>query len=146
MSPRRSILATGGVGGYLGVRLMQAGHEVAVLARGRHLAAIRERGLFLDSPAGDAHVRPTLATDDPAKVGPVDLVVFAVKLPDAEGAAESARPLLGPDTAVVPFQNGVESTALIPRILGERRALSGTCYIAIDPGGRLRIRVTRMPA
>jgi 2-dehydropantoate 2-reductase len=137
---RIAILAAGGVGGYLGVRLIEAGHEVTLLARGPHLAAIRERGLVLDSPAGNAHVRPALATDDPAEVGPVDVVVFAVKMPDAERAAESARPLLRPDTAVVPFQNGVESTALIARTLGERHALSGVSYIsvAISEPGRIR--------
>src|SRR5947208_14244885 len=98
---RIAIMAAGGVGGFLAVRLIAAGNEVAVVARGRHLEAIKADGLTLDSPAGVATARPAIATADPADIGPVDLVVFAVKLHDAEAAATACPPLRGPASGVV---------------------------------------------
>lgn len=134
---RVAIMAAGGVGGYLGVQLARAGHDVAMIARGDHLAAIREYGLAVDTPDGELRAKPAMATDTPSDVGPVDLVVFAVKLYQTEDAAQACRPLIGPNTAVVPFQNGVESTAILARILGEDHAATGCGYIAItiaEPG------------
>ncbi|MCW8970767.1 MAG: 2-dehydropantoate 2-reductase, partial [Rhodospirillales bacterium] len=89
-----AVMAAGGVGGYFGARLAQAGHEVAFVARGRHLEAIRAQGLRIESPLGDAVIHPCNATDDPAAIGPVDVVLFAVKLWDTEEAAAACRPLL----------------------------------------------------
>jgi 2-dehydropantoate 2-reductase len=100
---RFPIMGAGGIGGYLGARLAAAGRDVAMVARGDHLAAMRDHGLRLESPLGDATVRVT-ATDHPAEIGPVDLVLFAVKLYDTEATAEACRPLLGAEGGVVTFQ------------------------------------------
>jgi 2-dehydropantoate 2-reductase len=134
---RVAIMAAGGVGGYLGVRLAEHGTEVAMIARGRHLEAIRANGLAVATNQGTIAARPVLATDDPSEIGPVDVVVFAVKLRDSAAAAEASRPLIGPDTVVIPFQNGVESTDVLARALGPRHAAAGCAYIAIsivEPG------------
>src|SRR5947208_7619582 len=99
---RIAIVGSGGVGGYFGGRLAEAGADVAFLARGAHLDALRTRGLRIVSPKGDVHLPRVKATGDPAAIGPVDVVLFAVKLYDVESALASLPPLLGPDTAVVP--------------------------------------------
>lgn len=137
---RVAAVAAGGVGGYLGAKLAQTGHEVAMLARGRHLEAIRANGLTVETNKGDFTVRPAIATDDPADIGPVDVVLFAVKLPDTEAAAGMCRPLIGPETAVVPFQNGVEACETLATNLGAEHAANGCGYIAISIAepGRLR--------
>lgn len=127
---RIAIMGPGGVGGYLGARLAASGEDVAFIARGAHLAAMREHGLRVESPLGDAVVDPVAATDDPASVGPVDLVLFAVKLYDTEDAAEACRPLLGPKTGVVTFQNGVDSVPVLSRVLGEEHVVGGVAKIA----------------
>jgi 2-dehydropantoate 2-reductase len=103
---RIAIMGSGGVGGYIGARLAAAGQDVTFIARGAHLAAIREHGLALRSALGDVLIRPAQASDDPAAIGPVDLVIFAVKLYDTEAAAAALEPLLGPGTGVVTLQNG----------------------------------------
>ncbi|MCW9039042.1 MAG: 2-dehydropantoate 2-reductase [Rhodospirillales bacterium] len=125
-----AVMAAGGVGGYFGARLAQAGHEVAFVARGRHLEAIRAQGLRIESPLGDAVIHPCNATDDPAAIGPVDVVLFAVKLWDTEEAAAACRPLLKDGTAVIPFQNGVESIGLLSKALEPEHILGGIAYIA----------------
>src|SRR5215469_17555701 len=104
---RIAVMAAGAVGGYFGARLAQAGHEVAFVARGRQLEALRAHGLRVQSPLGDMYLPNIEATDEPAKAGPVDLVLFGVKLWDTLEAAEAIKPLLRADTAVVSFQNGV---------------------------------------
>jgi 2-dehydropantoate 2-reductase len=122
---------------YLGARLAAAGEEVTFIARGAHLAAIRRRGLRLTSELGDAHIKRAVATGDPRTVGPVDLVLFTVKLYDAELAAEAAKPLLGPQTGVVTFQNGVDSVGLLTRALGAAHAVGGVAHIpamVAEPG------------
>jgi len=134
---RVAIVGAGGVGGYLGARLAESGQDVTFIARGRHLAAMREHGLRLESALGDAVIEPITASDDPGAVGPVDLVLFAVKLYDTEAAAEACRPLLGPDTGVVTFQNGVDSIAVLSRVLGEQHVVGGVARIAsviVQPG------------
>ena len=93
---RIAILGTGGVGGYFGGRLAAAGADVSFIARGAHLAALRERGLRILSPAGDVHLPAVQATDDPAAIGPVDIVFFTVKLYDTESALLKLPPLIGP--------------------------------------------------
>jgi 2-dehydropantoate 2-reductase len=123
-------MGAGGVGGYFGARLALAGNEVSFVARGKHLSAIRERGLHVESPLGDLHVAKPIATDDPTTLGPVDLVLLSVKLWDTEAAARAMSSLIGPDTAVVSFQNGVQKDDVLRRILGDRAVMGGVCYIA----------------
>ncbi len=127
---RIAIVGAGAVGGYFGARLAHAGQEVAIIARGAHLAAIRQAGLQVKSPAlGDFVVR-VAAEDDAAAVGPVDLVVFAVKTYDTASAVPLVAPLLGPDTAVLTLQNGVDSADRLAAAVGEARVLGGTTYVA----------------
>ena len=119
-----AVMGTGGVGGYYGGRLAAVGAEVAFVARGPHLEAIRDRGLRVLSPLGDILVRPILATENPAEIGPVDVVLFAVKLYDTETAAAAVTPMIGAETVVVSLQNGVdESTGPIPSLLPDRNGL-----------------------
>lgn len=147
------VMGAGGVGGYFGGRLAQAGHPVTFIARGAHLAAMRAHGLGLRSALGDAtiHVRTVEA---PVEAGQADVVLFAVKLWDTETAAASLKPLLGADSMVVPFQNGVESIERIGAVLGAERVMGGVAYIAAriaEPGviahtgriARLRIGAAR---
>lgn len=127
---RVAVMGTGGVGGYFGARLALGGCEVAFIARGAHLAAIRKHGLKVESATGDLHVFPARATDDPAAVGAVDLVLFGVKLWDTESAAKATVPLVGPETAVISLQNGVRKDEILRAILGEGAVMGGACYIA----------------
>src|SRR5690348_7426181 len=122
-------IGTGGVGGYFGARLQQAGEDVAFLARGKHLAAIRANGLKLESPLGSATLK-VKSYERPDEIGPVDAVLFAVKLWDTEAAARSIKPLLAGGGVVIPFQNGVESIETLRKILGERPVMGGAAYIA----------------
>src|SRR5512146_2077874 len=134
---RIAVMGTGGVGGYFGARLAQAGNDVAFVARGAHLAAMRTRGLAVKSANGDVHLpRPTV-TDDPATLPPVDAVLFAVKLWDTERAAEQVRPLVANGGVVVPLQNGVESIERIGAVVGAEPVMGGVAYIAAtiaEPG------------
>jgi 2-dehydropantoate 2-reductase len=122
-------MGAGGVGGYFGARLQQAGHDVTFFARGRHLEAIRSGGLRIESPHGDA-VLKVRALEDPREAGVADVVLFAVKLWDTEAAAEKLRPVVGPGTAIIPFQNGVESIARLRKVFPEKAVLGGSAYIA----------------
>ena len=127
---RIAIMATGAVGGYFGARLAAAGHEVHFIARGAQLEAIRKNGLKVESTLGNLHLKDAKATDDPARVGSVDVVLFAVKLWDTEKAATLARPMVGPDMRVVTFQNGVDSVERLAPILGADNVVGGIAYIA----------------
>jgi 2-dehydropantoate 2-reductase len=134
---RIATVGSGGVGGYFGGRLAAAGSDVAFLARGAHLAALKSSGLRIQSPMGDLHLPTVTATDDPAAIGPVDVVFFAVKLYDTDGALALLPPLLGPETVVVPFQNGVDSVDLLTRAVGAPHVAGGTAYVAAviaEPG------------
>jgi 2-dehydropantoate 2-reductase len=122
-------LGAGGVGGYFGARLQQAGHEVAFIARGRHFDALRAGGLRLKSPLGDAQLEVRVF-QDPAQAGPADVVLFAVKLWDTEAAARQLQPVVRDGTYVIPLQNGVESIERLGGILGKERVLGGSAYIA----------------
>ena len=125
-----AILGSGAVGGYYGAKLARAGQDVTFIARGAHLAAIRERGLQIKSPAlGDFVVR-SAAEEDTAKVGPVDLILVAVKAYDNATALPMIRPMLGPSTMVLTVQNGVDSAGEVAAVAGEARVLGGTTYIA----------------
>jgi 2-dehydropantoate 2-reductase len=127
---RVAILGSGAVGGYYGAKLARAGHDVTFIARGAHLEAIRASGLQIRSAAlGDFVVRAR-AEHDPAAVGPVDVVLFAVKAYDNETAIPSIAPLLGPSSAVLTVQNGVDSAAELGTVVGEDKVLGGTTYIA----------------
>ena len=127
---RIATMATGGIGGFLAVRLAQAGHEVATIARGAHLAAIRENGLTLEGPAGTEVIRPWIATDDPAEVGEVDAVIFGVKGDALDAAARTCRPMLGRDTVVVPFLNGVEASDRLLGILPAENVANGMAQVS----------------
>jgi len=122
-------IGAGGVNGYFGARLVQAGHDVSFLARGKHLAALKTDGMTLKSPHGDAKLKVKVY-ERPADVGPVDLVMFAVKLWDTASAAESIRPLLAGGGVVVPFQNGVESIESLRKFFPKEQVLGGSAYIA----------------
>ena len=124
-----AVMGAGGVGGYFGARLAQAGHEVSFVARGKHLDAIRAKGLALQSPLGDATVR-VRAAQDPAELWPADVILFAVKLWDTEVAAAQLRPLVQGGAYVIPFQNGVESIERVGKVLGPEHVLGGAAYIA----------------
>jgi len=134
---RIAVMGTGGVGGYFGGRLAAAGEDVTFIARGSHLAAIQRDGLKITSALGDATIAPAQATDDPASVGPVDLVLFTVKLYDTEAAAEAIRPLIGPETGVVTFQNGIAGPEVLAGRLGAEHVMGGVAKIAAviaEPG------------
>jgi 2-dehydropantoate 2-reductase len=127
---RIAILGAGGIGGYYGGLLARAGHDVAFLARGAHLAALRETGLHVESVHGDFTLETVEATDDPAQVGPVDLVLVTVKSYDLEQAAEGARPLLGPQTLLLPLLNGLDAADRLATKLGEASVLAGVTHIS----------------
>jgi len=126
---RIAIMAAGAVGGYFGARLVQAGHDVVFIARGRHLETIRKDGLKIESVLGDAHLKNVNVTDYPRSVGPVDIVMFAVKLWDTEKAGEQTKPLVGSDTRVVTLQNGVDSVERLTPILGKDHVVGGTTHV-----------------
>mgnify|MGYP000217337807 CR=1 FL=1 len=127
---RIATMATGGIGGFLAVKLALAGHSVATIARGAHLAAIRENGLRLDSATGSETAHPDIATDRPEDVGPVDAILFGVKGDALEDAARACLPMLGPETLVVPFLNGVEASDRLIRILPEHNVGNGVARIS----------------
>jgi 2-dehydropantoate 2-reductase len=134
---RIAVMGTGGVGGYFGGRLAAAGQDVTFIARGAHLAALRQRGLAIRSALGDATVSTVRASDEPAAIGPVDLVIFTVKLYDTDVAAEVVRPLIGPDTGVVTFQNGITGPEVLAGKLGAEHVLGGVARISAiiaEPG------------
>ncbi len=132
-----AIVGAGGVGGYLGGTLARAGHDVTLIARGAHLQAMRAHGLRIQSVHGDFVIDPVQATDRPAEVGPVNLTIFAVKTYDIAEAAEMSRPLVGPHTAVLPLQNGVESASRLGDVYGREAVLGGAVWIVsavVEPG------------
>jgi 2-dehydropantoate 2-reductase len=134
-----AILGSGAVGGYYGARLSNAGHDVAFIARGAHLEAIRTRGLEIRSPALGDFTVAARAEEDTTRVGPVDLVLFTVKTYDNESALPLLPPLLGDATVVLTLQNGIDSAAEVAAVAGEARTLAGSTYIAtaLDAPGRI---------
>jgi len=137
---RIAVFGAGAVGGYFGGRLAQAGQDVMLIARGDHLNAIRESGLSIESLAGDFNTFPKLVTDDPAEVGPVDAVLLGVKAWQVPSAAATLRPLLGPDTPVVPLQNGVDASFQIAEALGPQHTVGGLCKLISSVTGPGRIQ------
>jgi 2-dehydropantoate 2-reductase len=136
---RIAVMGSGGLGGYFGARLALGGADVQFIARGRHLAAMRSEGLRIEGPE-PMHVARVNATDDPRTVGAVDLVMFCVKLWDTETALHQIRPLVGPDTAIVSFQNGVLKDAYLRATYEPAQILGGVGYVAttIDRPGVIR--------
>ncbi|NIW57046.1 MAG: 2-dehydropantoate 2-reductase [Gammaproteobacteria bacterium] len=122
-----AVMGAGGMGGWLGAKLAAAGSDVTFLARGAHLEAIRASGLRVTG-AESLRLGDAVATDRPDEIGPVDVVLFCVKLYDTESAAKALAPLLGPETFVVTVQNGVESTDRIGKVIGDGRTLAGAAY------------------
>ena len=126
---RFAVMAAGAVGGYFGARMAAAGHDVAFIARGAHRDAIRRDGLKIESTLGDLHLKDVDVPDDPKQVGPVDVVLFAVKLWDTETAGEQTRPLVGSSTRVITLQNGVDSVERLAPILGDDATIGGATYV-----------------
>jgi len=124
-----AVVGAGAVGGYYGAKLAVSGQRVSLVARGPHLEAIRERGLIVRSPLGDLTAQ-VQAEDDPTKIGPVDVVILAVKAYDNETALPRLAPLLGPHTVVLSLQNGVDSVDEVAAVVGQERVLGGPTYIA----------------
>ena len=137
---RIAVVGAGGVGGYFGARLVQAGEQVVFLARGAQLDALRSRGLAIVSPRGNAALGPQWATDNPAEAGPVDAVLLCIKTWQLADAEPTVRPLLGPDTCLVPFQNGVEAADTLVAAYGRNPVLGGIAKIVayMDGPGCIR--------
>ena len=124
-----AIIGAGGIGGYFGALLAAADEDVHFVVRSRTLKVLREQGLTVESPITPMHLPTVQATDDPSTVGPADVVVFAVKMPDVQSAASLLPPLLGPRTLVIPFQNGVEIAGLLSEVVAPRQVAGGVAYI-----------------
>src|ERR1700738_4314700 len=134
---RIAVVGAGGVGGGFGAALATAGADVIFIARGAHLAAMKSQGLKVGGGRGETHLVPTRATDNPAEIGKVDIVLFCVKLWDVESAGQHIKPLIGPDTAVIPLQNGIDAAERLIPILGPRAVMGGVAQISasiVAPG------------
>lgn len=134
---RIAIFGTGAVGGYFGGRLAEAGEDVVFIARGEHLHTIRRHGLKVDSIKGDFIIEPAQATDDPKNVGSVDAILVGVKAWQVSEAAKSMLPMIGPETFVIPLQNGVEAPSQLVAVLGDEHVLGGLCGLisyVVEPG------------
>jgi 2-dehydropantoate 2-reductase len=125
------MMGSGGIGGYYGARLAQAGNEVVFVARGAHAEAMRRNGLRIESDLGPALIQPATVVADPREAGRADLVVIAVKLWDTETAARAVAPIVGPDTAVVSLQNGIDKDETIAACVGRAAVLGGLTYIGV---------------
>lgn len=134
---RVAVIGAGGVGGAFGAALARAGADVTFVARGAHLAAMRRNGLRVEGGRGETVVNPARATDDPATIGPVDFVLFCVKLWDVEAAGAQIRPIVGSATAVIPLQNGIDAAERLIPILGREAVMGGVAQISAtiaEPG------------
>jgi 2-dehydropantoate 2-reductase len=132
---RIAVIGAGGVGAGFGATLAKAGADVTFVARGAHLAAMKRDGLKVQSARGDIHLIPTQATDQPADIGKVDIVLFCVKLWDVESAGVQIKPLIGPDTAVIPLQNGIDAAERLIPILGANAVMGGVAQISAHIAG-----------
>jgi 2-dehydropantoate 2-reductase len=131
---RIAIMGSGGVGGYFGAKLQQGGADVHFIARGAHLAAMRDNGLTVESAHDPIRLPKVNATDDPRSIGPVDIVLFAVKLWDTESAARSLAPIVGPHTGIISLQNGVQKDDTLRGIFGDGAVMGGAAYMATTIG------------
>jgi len=131
------VFGVGGVGGYFGGKLANAGMDVTFIARGKNLQALKEKGLRVDSLEGDFVVNPVQATENPSEVGQVDAVILGVKAWQVPAAADYLRPLIGTNSYVLPLQNGVEACDQLAAVLGENHVMGGLCYVVsfiVAPG------------
>ncbi|MDO8284328.1 MAG: 2-dehydropantoate 2-reductase [Rhodoferax sp.] len=137
---RIAIMGSGGVGAYVGSRLQAAGEDVVFIARGAHLAALQKDGLRLESPVHPLHLPTVNAVQEPSAVGPVDLIIFAVKRGDTEAAARQLAPMIGPETRILTLQNGIDSVDLITPHVGGAKVRGGVIYVSavIDRPGVIR--------
>ena len=135
-----AVYGTGGVGGYFGGQLALAGEEVHFIARGAHLDALKQDGLHVASTKGDFHILNPFMAEQPSEIGPVDIVLVAVKAWQVPQVATQLQPLLGPDTFVVPLENGVESADQLADVIGKERVVGGLCKIIsyIEAPGRIK--------
>ena len=132
---RVGVFGTGGVGGYFGGKLAQSGVEVLFIARGEHLKALQTTGLQVESDQGDFRLKSVQATSNPQVAGKMDVILVGVKAWQVSEAAEEMKPMVGPDTFVVPLQNGVEAPSQLAEVLGEQHAVGGLCWISsFSPG------------
>jgi 2-dehydropantoate 2-reductase len=134
---RIAVIGAGGIGGIFGAALAKAGAEVIFVARGAHLTAIRQNGLRIEGDRGETHIRPAQATGDIAAIGPVDIALLCVKLWDVEAAGARLGPLIGPDTAVIPLQNGVDAHDRLIPSLGREAVMGGSAFVTgsiVAPG------------
>lgn len=134
---RIAVIGAGGIGGPYGAALARAGADVTFVARGAHLAAIRQTGLRVEGDRGETHIRPAQATDDIAGIGTVDVVLSCVKLWDVEPVAQQIRAIVGPQTAVIPLQNGVDVAERLIGILGREPVMGGVAFVTgtiVAPG------------
>jgi len=145
-----AIMGSGGIGGYLGIRLAAAGEDVGFIARGAHLDVMRHQGLRLASPLGDVELKEVTATDTPSELGTADVVIFTVKLYDSESAAAAIVPLVGPLTRVVTLQNGIDGVGILARHVPRPQVIGGVAYISTylerpgliaHPGGSSRFLI-----
>lgn len=125
-----AIMGTGGVGGYYGGLLAQAGQDVTFIVRGSHLQALRDKGLQVKSVLGDFTVSPAKATDKPSQIGPVDVILFATKTYQTDEAAKLVKPIVGKDTAVVSLQNGIDAADRIGAVVGMEHMLGGATWLS----------------
>jgi 2-dehydropantoate 2-reductase len=124
------VMGSGGVGGLYGGRLASMGCDVTFVARGAHLAAMREHGLLIENETqGNSLIKPVKVTDDPTSAGTPDLIIFAVKLWDTEAVAKLLKPIAGPDTAVLSLQNGVVKDDILRRVFGDQALMGGVAYV-----------------
>jgi 2-dehydropantoate 2-reductase len=134
---RIAVIGAGGIGGIYGAALAQSGADVTFVARGAHLAAMREKGLRIEGDRGETHIQPAQATADIAGIGLVDYVLLCVKLWDVESAGEQIRPIVGPQTSVIPLQNGVDAADRLIPILGREAVMGGSAFVTgsiVAPG------------
>jgi len=125
-----AIMGVGGVGGYYGGLLAQAGQDVTFIARGEHLQALRDKGLQVKSVLGDFTVSPAKATEKPSQIGPVDFILFATKTYQTDEAAKLIKPAIGKDTAVVSLQNGIDAADRIGAVVGMEHMLGGVTWLS----------------
>ena len=137
---RVGVFGAGGVGGYFGGKLAQSGEDVSFIARGEHLKALQTNGLQVESDQGDFWLKSVQATGEPHDAGRMDVILVGVKAWQVSEAAQAMRPMVGPDTFVVPLQNGVEAPSRLAEVLGERHVIGGLCWISsFSPGpGQIR--------
>jgi 2-dehydropantoate 2-reductase len=127
-------MGSGGVGGYFGARLVKGGADVHFIARGSHLAAMREHGLAVEGGPEEIRLPKVNVTDKPETIGPVDMVMFCVKLWDTEAAARSLKPIMRPNTGVISFQNGVTKDDMLRPIFGAQALMGGVAYVGTSIG------------